>query len=71
MNLNKGIIHKKREDVNPPYRIRKLVQTIALNECDNKTSIDIPDMLKDNKQDLYCPCPYHHSDNGNFPLPIE
>jgi hypothetical protein len=28
-------------------------------------------MLKDNKQDLYCPYPYHRNDNGNFPLPTE
>ena len=68
MNLDKGIIHKKREDVNPPCRIRKLFQTIPLDEYDSKTNNDIHGMLKDNKQDPYCPCPYHHSGNGNYPL---
>jgi hypothetical protein len=66
-----NIIDKKKEDVNPPCRIQKLVQTIPLDECDNKTNIYIPDMLKDNKQVLYCPCPHHHSGNGNYPLLTE
>ena len=68
LNLNKGIIVKKKGGVNPPYHIQKFFQTIPLDEYDNKTSIDTLYMLKDNKRDLYCPYPYHHSDNGNFPL---